>query len=187
MYSLVLMMALGNGATTPSVIATEPANVTSYSHTLNRGCRGGGRGGRHGCHRCHGCSGCYCYGCYGCGCYSCHGCYGCYGGYGYGGYAGYGSYAIPVATARTEAAATIIVSLPADAMLTVDDQMTRSTSERRTFTSPPLQSGEVYYYTLKAEITRDGKPITAAKRVTVQAGKETEVRFDFDTASVAAR
>jgi uncharacterized protein (TIGR03000 family) len=183
MYSLVLMMALGNGATTPSVYATEPGNVTSYathSHALSR------RGGR-GCHRCHGCYGCYCYGCYGC--YSCYG--GCYGGdHGAPPPAKGGEQLrTPPKSVGSESAApaTVVVTLPADAKLRVDDQTTRSTSDRRIFTSPPLDNGKEYYYTLKAEINRDGKPITATKRVTVQAGKETEIKIDFDTSSVAAR
>jgi uncharacterized protein (TIGR03000 family) len=82
--------------------------------------------------------------------------------------------------------ATIVVSLPADAKLSVEDQPTTSKSERRTFVSTPLQSGRQYYYTLKAEINRDGKPVTETRRVIVQAGKETQVKFDFNT-SLAQR
>jgi uncharacterized protein (TIGR03000 family) len=184
MYSLVLMMALGNGAYAPSIDASQPPALASYahhSHILNRGCRG--------CHRCSGCYGCYgcwCYGCYGC-CYGCYGC-ACYGGWChgcYGGYASYGYYGSAIA--RTDTTAKIVVRLPADAKLTVDNQTTTSQSDRRTFISPPLQNGGDYYYTLKAQVVRDGKSLTATKRVIVQAGKETEVKFDFDTATVALR
>jgi uncharacterized protein (TIGR03000 family) len=79
-----------------------------------------------------------------------------------------------------EAPATIIVNLPPDAKLTVDDLPTTSVSDRRTFISPPLKPGEEYNYTLKAEIQRNGKPMSATKQVVVQAGREANVRFDFD-------
>ena len=192
MYSLVLMMALGNGATAPSIDATERptfASFANHNHTLNRG---RGCHGCHGCYGCHGCWGCYgcsCYGCYGCWSYGCYGCWGgcwgchCYGGYG--SFASYGSY--PVVVARADAPATIVVTLPADAKLTVNDQPTNSTTDRRTFVSPPLQNGSRYYYTLKAEMNRDGRPVTSTKEVIVQAGKETEVKFELDTSTVALR
>jgi uncharacterized protein (TIGR03000 family) len=216
MYSIVLAMALSNGATIPAIDARERFDVGSYAthgHTVNRGCRcsggcyggcygcwGGCYGGCHGgwgCHsrgRCHGgwgCHGCWgygCYGSYGYGChgsygYGCHGCHG-YGSYGYGGYvygdySPNGAYGSLATNPDIEAAATIVVNLPADARLIVNDQTTTSTSDRRMFRSPPLKPGEEYSYTFKAEINRDGKPITATKQVSVRAGRQTEVQFEF--------
>src|SRR5215813_13219947 len=141
MYSLVLMMALGNGATAPGIDIYQPkevASLASHGHTLNRrGCYGcSGCWGCHGCRGCYGCGGCHgCWGCWGCygGCHGCWGCYGgwcygcggCYGGYAYGGYASigyatnYGSALVAMPTT-----ATIVVSLPADAKLSVEDQPT---------------------------------------------------------------
>ena len=203
MYSLVLMMALGNPATAPSIDVQPSPVVGSYAihgHVAHRGrgCRG--CNGCYGCW-CSGCYGCWCSGCYGCrgcwgcsGCYGCRGCWGCHGCYGgYGGYGGYvyGSYA-PVGyyyggyVANTDTRATLVVRLPAEAKLTVDDQPTTSKSDRRTLISPPLFNGKEYYYTLKAEVIRDGKPISETRRVTVRAGRESEVKFDFNT-SVAQR
>jgi hypothetical protein len=49
------------------------------------------------------------------------------------------------------APATLIVSLPADAKLLVDNTVTTSTSAERVFVSPTLVAGQVYSYTLKAE------------------------------------
>jgi uncharacterized protein (TIGR03000 family) len=86
------------------------------------------------------------------------------------------------------APATIIVSLPAEAKLTIDDAATKSTSATRVFASPTLETGKEYYYTLKAEITRDGKTVPVEKRVAVRAGEETRVTLEFPTAtSVAAK
>ena len=186
MYSLVLMMALGNGATLPSIDTAPLPDVVSYArhgHTADRhNCHG--RGGRHGGHRSHGC-----HGCYGSSCYGCYGGYGCacYGGYGgYGAYGAYGSYGSADVSARTEASATIVVSLPADAILTVNDQPTTSTSDRRILFSPPLQrDGKEYFYNLKAVINRQGQAIADTKRVNLLAGQETQVRFNFGGATVA--
>lgn len=80
---------------------------------------------------------------------------------------------------RSEAPATILVRLPADAKLTIDGATTRSTEEVRTFLSPPLQAGKEYQYTLRAEVTRDGKKVERSREVTVRAGQQSEVVFDL--------
>ncbi len=87
--------------------------------------------------------------------------------------------------ARSEAPATLVVSLPSDAALTIDGSATRSTSGVRTFLSPPLQPDKTYQYTLKATLMRDGKPVERTKDVTVRAGQTSEVRFDFGTSAVS--
>lgn len=90
-------------------------------------------------------------------------------------------------TTALPSSATIVVSLPADARLTVDDVVTQSTSATRTFVSPALESGKDFHYTLKAEIVRDGKTYTAIRRVAVRAGEETKVSLDIPVATVAQR
>jgi uncharacterized protein (TIGR03000 family) len=85
------------------------------------------------------------------------------------------------------APATITVSLPAEAKLFVDDTLTSSTSGVRTFESPALAIGAEYNYTLKAEIVREGKTVTATKQVAVRAGQLTSVAIDFPVATVAAK
>jgi uncharacterized protein (TIGR03000 family) len=83
--------------------------------------------------------------------------------------------------------ATLVVNLPAQAKLTVDDYATRSVTSVRTFTTPNLEAGTTYYYTLKAEVVRDGQTLTTNKRVAVRAGEETQVSLEFPAASVAQR
>jgi uncharacterized protein (TIGR03000 family) len=85
------------------------------------------------------------------------------------------------------APATIRVHLPADATLTIDGEATASTSSTRWFVSPPLPRGEGFSYELKAKVRRDGRVVTLTKRVPVQAGQETEVRFDDVPAVSVAR
>ncbi len=77
------------------------------------------------------------------------------------------------------APAVIIVSLPAEARLKVNDYPTRSTSNVRTFSSPELQPGQAYRYTLTGELVRDGKTLKTTREVTVRAGEETRVALDF--------
>ena len=85
------------------------------------------------------------------------------------------------------APATIVVSLPADARLTVDGNPTTSTTNRRVFVSPALDRGADFFYTLKAEVVRDGKTETRTEKVTVRAGEETKVDINFATPTVAAK
>jgi uncharacterized protein (TIGR03000 family) len=88
-------------------------------------------------------------------------------------------------TGMAPAPATLIVSLPADAKLTIDDSPTTSTSAERTFVSPALKPGQDYNYTLKAEMVRDGKTVNVEEKVTVRAGEATRVTLLSTT--VAAR
>jgi uncharacterized protein (TIGR03000 family) len=202
MYNLVLLMVLGAGGDAPAWSDASAARPLDQSRQLQR-------------HRCGGCfggGGCYGYvsGC--CGRGISYGCYG--GGMVYTGCCGgmyrpvgcYGPYpgglmrgpeaapkpkpsdgTKPPEEVRGPEPAVIVVSLPADARLTVDDTPTRSTSSVRTLISPPLQPGKAFTYTLKAEINRGNGPITETREVTVRAGEQANVRFDFPAASVAQR
>jgi uncharacterized protein (TIGR03000 family) len=92
--------------------------------------------------------------------------------------------------ASAPAPATILVSLPTDAKLAIDDRPTTSTSESRLFVSPELAPGKDFTYTLTAEIVRDGQKLTATERVSVRAGQETRVSLSpsqFAAASVAQK
>jgi uncharacterized protein (TIGR03000 family) len=80
----------------------------------------------------------------------------------------------------------IVVNLPADAKLTIDDEATKATGAKRVFTSAPTYEFSSYSYTLKMELVRDGKTVAVTKQVTAEAGKETTVSFD-DPRAVASR
>lgn len=86
------------------------------------------------------------------------------------------------------APAHVVVKLPKDARLFVDDTACPLTSATRSFDTPELSPGQAYYYTLKAEVTRDGRAVTESKRVVVRAGEETVVEFgDMRPAQTASR
>lgn len=185
-------------------VAAVALLADSQLASARRGGCGGGRGGHHG-----GCGG-------GCGGYVGHGGGGCgmggcgggYGGYVMGGCAtcggGGGGYVMGGGTCAggvctlgggtgyvlgptlgTEA--TLVVSLPEDAKLTIDGESTSSTSAQRVFVSPALELGKEYEYTLKAEVLRDGKTQIATAKVTVRPGETSQVELKVPAAGVAAQ
>lgn len=84
------------------------------------------------------------------------------------------------------APAHIIVSLPADAKLSVDGVATRSTSSTRNFVTPVLAAGRTFEYTLTAEVVREGRTIVQTRNVTVRAGQTTRVVFTPESMTVAS-
>jgi len=88
---------------------------------------------------------------------------------------------------NTPQPARIVVTLPADATLTVDDTPTVSTGTRRVFVSPSLPPDRDYHYTLKAEVVRDGKKIPVTERVAIRGGQETQVNLNVPASGVARR
>lgn len=92
----------------------------------------------------------------------------------------------PEAAAAT-GSATIVVELPEDAKLTFNDQPTESTSAKRAFTTPDLEEGKEYSYTLKAEVVREGQVQVITREVIVRAGEETQVKVELPSSTVAGR
>jgi uncharacterized protein (TIGR03000 family) len=74
--------------------------------------------------------------------------------------------------------AQVTVVLPSEADLFIDGVRCPLTSGRRTFTTPALDRGRTYYYSLRAEITRDGQRYKQSQRVVLEAGKAVTVEFD---------
>jgi uncharacterized protein (TIGR03000 family) len=215
MYSVVLMAALTTGGGAPDwchhhghgYYGGWPGEWAPNCHGVYGGSYYGIPCGGYGCsgYGCSGCSGCWgCYGGYWGGmdynCFGCHGgCYGCYGGC-----VGYGPVGpaitpepIPApkeekkggSGALTPSRAKVIVQLPNDAKLYVDDQPIKTSDERQTFSTPQLDRGQTYYYEVRAEAVRDGKTVTETKRVLIRAGEEVTVSFPKlapPTADVAA-
>jgi uncharacterized protein (TIGR03000 family) len=79
-----------------------------------------------------------------------------------------------------KAPATIVVNLPAGARLKVNNVMAgQSSSGSRKLVSPPLERGKDFHYTLRAEMVRDGRTLTASKRIAVRAGQVKKVALEF--------
>lgn len=202
MYSIVLVMALSGGAEVPAAHhkCSCACSCACYGCNCACNCACSGRGHKHH-NRCHGCN----CACYGCACYGCCGCCGpvvnCCGPVVSCACTGHPvppppppppgkkkDMPKPGKTGGTEeASATIIVTLPAQATLKVDDYATTSTSGTRVFVTPALEAGKEFSYTLSAEIVRDGKKVTTSKQVTVRAGEETRATLEFPTAAVVQK
>jgi uncharacterized protein (TIGR03000 family) len=173
MYSIVLLMALSGSGEMPV------AGCGGRGGHAARGCHGGRRHHGGGC----GSGGC---GSGGCGAGGCGMAYGGSAGGCAGGVCAIGGHGMGMAMADT-APATIIVSLPEDATLTIQETATTSTTANRVFVSPDLESGKDYQYTLKAKVMRDGKPVVMEETITVRAGEETQVTLKLPATTVAAR
>jgi|SRR5579871_3923056 len=141
----------------------------------------------YGCYCWGGCYGAYAAGCSGAGCYGCFGCHGMPAAapsyMGAPGAPGGGAPEQVPAPKKEEKKTTslnqarLIVELPADAKLYVDDRLMQTNSERRVFSSPRLEDGQTYYYILRAEVVRDGQTLSDTKRVLVRAGDVVEASF----------
>ncbi|MSQ95983.1 MAG: TIGR03000 domain-containing protein [Gemmataceae bacterium] len=84
--------------------------------------------------------------------------------------------AIPSNTAR------VIVNLPSDARLWVENVECPLTSDVRSFNTPALNLNHRYFYNVRAEIVRDGRTISETQRVIIIPGAE--ARVDFNTSNV---
>jgi uncharacterized protein (TIGR03000 family) len=183
MYGVVLMAALTTGA------ATEGC---CWGRGFC-GCYGGGYGG------CYG--GCYGggWGGYAGGCYGCYGGWSCYGtGYGCGGGGYYGPSVVPngggmkggvmpeklgppskqdPAKQDQASRAKVIIDVPAQAKLYIDDQPMSNKTGQRTFVTPPLERGQTYFYDVKIVLTVDGQEKAQTQRVVLRAGEVVAAQF----------
>jgi uncharacterized protein (TIGR03000 family) len=73
--------------------------------------------------------------------------------------------------------AKLVVEVPTDAKLYIDDQLMKTTAARRVFNTPNLEPGQAYYYEVRAEVVRDGKTHSVTKRVIVRSGEEIRAQF----------
>jgi uncharacterized protein (TIGR03000 family) len=81
--------------------------------------------------------------------------------------------------------ARVLLKAPLDVQIKVDGQLTERTEVEQAFPTPKLEPGMTYSYTVTAEAIRDGKTVTASKKVRVMAGEEAQVDFN-DLAAEAA-
>lgn len=73
--------------------------------------------------------------------------------------------------------AQLVVKLPREARLFVDNVACPLTSSTRSFKTPALEPGRKYFYTIRAEMVRDGQTISQSQRVIVAAGQNVNVNF----------
>jgi len=80
-----------------------------------------------------------------------------------------------VGAARADGPATITVTIPIGATLTVDGHRTEQMPAVRQFVTPPLAEGKTFVYTFKAEYTDKGTAVIRATPVEVKAGAKITV------------
>ena len=73
--------------------------------------------------------------------------------------------------------AKLIIEKPADAKIFVDDKLVTSEGTRQTFATPVLDPAQAYYYTVRVEAVRDGKPSSETRRVIVRSGETVQELF----------
>lgn len=84
-----------------------------------------------------------------------------------------------------EAVAKVNFVVPARTRLFVND-VAVSVEGKKSFDTPKLEKGKQYFYTLKAEIDRDGQTVTEIRRIDVTAGKSLTVDFTRTDATLTA-
>jgi uncharacterized protein (TIGR03000 family) len=81
----------------------------------------------------------------------------------------------------------VLVSSPVDARVKLDNTISLSNAPVRKFGIPSLRQGKKYEYTVKGEVVRNGRTLTATKMITIEAGQEIRVDLDFSEASLVQR
>jgi uncharacterized protein (TIGR03000 family) len=83
--------------------------------------------------------------------------------------------------------ATVVLSVPAGATVTVEGQALRSTGRERTFRTPALAPGQDFVYQVRAVLTVGGAEEVEVKEVTVTAGLTSRASFERLFAKVEGR
>ena len=83
---------------------------------------------------------------------------------------------------QKSASARVIVTLPSDARMWIDGVECPLTSGVRTIVTPPLNPAQIYHYTLRIEMVRNGRPVSQSQRVQLYPGDT--ARADFTQAGV---
>ena len=78
---------------------------------------------------------------------------------------------------------TLVVEVPADAKIYVNDRLTSTPGEVREYVSKNLTRGFNYSYVVRAELVRNGKTVTETKKVDIRAGENTKLAFNLTGAA----
>jgi uncharacterized protein (TIGR03000 family) len=92
----------------------------------------------------------------------------------------------PKSAQAQPAPATIVVTLPANAKLSIDGYVSTQTSGERRLVTPAIQPGQEFTYTLVATSNQDGQPVSQTQRVTVRAGQIMPVNLTPSTLPTSA-
>jgi uncharacterized protein (TIGR03000 family) len=80
---------------------------------------------------------------------------------------------------QVKKAASLVVTLPADARLFVDNvECPIKSLAVRSFNTRPLDVNQLYFYTIRIDMVRDGRTVSDSRHVTVVPGQEIRVNFN---------
>jgi uncharacterized protein (TIGR03000 family) len=85
-----------------------------------------------------------------------------------------------------QARATVVLSVPAGATVTVEGQTLKSSGSEKTFLSPELEPGREFVYVVRAAMEVSGKEEVETKQVKVTAGETSRISFETLFAKVEA-
>jgi uncharacterized protein (TIGR03000 family) len=74
--------------------------------------------------------------------------------------------------------ATLVVEMPANATLFIDNMPVKATAGAQTFNTPALEPGQAYFYLVRIERRRDGQPVSETRRIIVRAGQVSRADFN---------
>jgi uncharacterized protein (TIGR03000 family) len=82
-------------------------------------------------------------------------------------------------TARSPAERTAIINVevPSDAEVYIDGHVLPRTGSQRQFVTPPIESGRIYHYDIRATWTEGGREISQTQRLALMAGDRKSVSF----------
>lgn len=72
----------------------------------------------------------------------------------------------------------VVLSVPEDAVVELENQKMTLTGTTRRFYSTPLEVGKNYVYTVKVEVERDGHTVSQTQRFNVRAEQNVQLTFD---------
>lgn len=84
----------------------------------------------------------------------------------------------PIKVGAAPARAAVVIRVPENAKVYIDENLMHSTSAERTFSTPALEEGQSYFYTLRIVVEKDGKQVEDVRRVSVKAGEVSRLSFD---------
>ena len=80
--------------------------------------------------------------------------------------------------AQSPTRARLIVNVPERAEVFIEGQRMKTKSRRRAFRTPELTPGQRYVYSVRAEVTRNGKKEVRVKRIFIRPGEQVIATFD---------
>ncbi len=73
--------------------------------------------------------------------------------------------------------AKLLIELPAKAKLFIDDLPVKTALGMQFLDTPALEPDKVYFYTVRIEVMRDGKPLSETRRILIRAGQVARMEF----------